>query len=210
MVINRTPLRLALISSLTLLFIGCASQEQFSTPEVTLPHTSPIWQQHQQAVNAISHYAADGQLGYIGNNKRFSSSFNWQYLGEQHYRLYFSSLLSRSTLTIEKTPSNTVIFDNKGNYYADKDIHQLLQDVIGFDFPVEEFPNWIKGVPGNTQTYVVNQQGLLSHFNYQWQGENWKAQYMSYNQSLSPKLPESLLISGPDKKLKIQIKEWKF
>ncbi len=90
--------------------------------------------QHQQAVNAINHYAAEGQLGYISKEERFSSSFQWQYLGEQHYRLYFSSLLSRSTLTIEKTANNTVIFDNKGNYYADKDIHQLLQDIIGLIF----------------------------------------------------------------------------
>ncbi|MFC0308301.1 lipoprotein insertase outer membrane protein LolB [Gallibacterium trehalosifermentans] len=208
--INQTTLRLALISGVTLLFVGCATNEQFTAPEVTLPHSSPVWQQHQQAVNAINHYAADGQLGYIGNNKRFSSSFHWQYLGKQHYRLFFSSLLSRSTLTIEKTANNTVIFDNNGNHYANQDIHQLLQDVIGFDFPVEEFPNWIKGLPSGTQNYVINQQGLLSHFTYQWQGENWQAQYLNYHQSVSPTLPESLLISSPSKKLKIQIKTWKF
>lgn len=205
----KKTVRLSLLSGLTLLFIGCANDGQFVAPQVTLPHNDPVWLQHQQAVNAINHYAAEGQLGYISKEERFSSSFQWQYLGEQHYRLYFSSLLSRSTLTIEKTENNTVIFDNKGNYYADKDIHQLLQDIIGFDFPVEQFSNWLKGLPGNTQNYVVNQQGLLSHFDYQWQNEIWQAKYVNYNQK-SPKLPQNLFISSPDKTLKIQIKKWTF
>lgn len=205
----KKTVRLSLLSGLTLLFVGCANDGQFVAPQVTLPHNDPVWLQHQQAVNAINHYAAEGQLGYISKEERFSSSFQWQYLGEQHYHLYFSSLLSRSTLTIEKTANNTVIFDNKGNYYADKDIHQLLQDIIGFDFPVEQFPNWLKGLPGNTQNYVVNQQGLLSHFDYQWQNEIWQAKYVNYNQQ-SPKLPQNLFISSPDKTLKIQIKKWTF
>lgn len=205
----KKTVRLGLLSGLTLLFIGCANDGQFVAPQVTLPHNDPVWLQHQQAINAINHYAAEGQLGYISKKERFSSSFQWQYLGEQHYRLYFSSLLSRSTLTIEKTENNTVIFDNKGNYYADKDIHQLLQDIIGFDFPVEQFSNWLKGLPGNTQNYVVNQQGLLSYFDYQWQNEIWQAKYVNYNQK-SPKLPQNLFISSPDKTLKIQIKKWTF
>ncbi|MDK9561601.1 lipoprotein insertase outer membrane protein LolB [Gallibacterium anatis] len=205
----KKTVRLSLLSGLTLLFIGCANDGQFVTPQVTLPHNDPVWLHHQQMVNAINHYVAEGQLGYISKKERFSSSFQWQYLDEQHYRLYFSSLLSRSTLTIEKTANNTVIFDNKGNYYADKDIHQLLQDIIGFDFPVEQFPNWLKGLPGNTQNYVVNQQGLLSHFDYQWQNEIWQAKYVNYNQQ-SPKLPQNLFISSPDKTLKIQIKKWTF
>lgn len=208
--LNKSTFRITLLSALTLLFVGCATQEQFTPPEAALPHNSPIWQQHQQAVNAINHYAAEGQLGYIGDNKRFSSSFAWQYLGQEQYRLHFSSLLSSSTLIIEKSPVTTVIYDNKGNYYAARDVHQLLQDVIGFDFPVEQFPNWIKGLPGNTENYVIDQQGLLSHFDYQWQGDNWQAKYINYNQTVSPKLPENLLISGPNKKLKIQIKQWKF
>lgn len=205
----KKTVRLSLLSGLTLLFVGCANDGQFVTPQVTLPHNDPVWLQHQQTVNAINHYVAEGRLGYISKKERFSSSFQWQYLGVQHYRLYFSSLLSRSTLTIEKTANNTVIFDNKGNYYADKDIHQLLQDIIGFDFPVEQFPNWLKGLPGNTQNYVVNQQGLLSHFDYQWQNEIWQAKYINYNQQ-SPKLPQNLFISSPDKTLKIQIKKWTF
>lgn len=205
-----SALRTTVISILVFCFVGCVSQEPLQLPTKTLPHNSPIWQQHQQAVNAINHYSATGQLGYLGDNKRFSSAFDWQYLGQAQYRLHFSSLLSSSTLTIEKNPMNTVIYDNKGNYYADKDIHQLLQDIIGFDFPVEQFPNWIKGLPGNTANYIVDQQGLLSHFDYHWQGENWQAHYINYNQTVSPKLPENLLISGPNKKLKIQIKQWKF
>ena len=66
----KKTVRLSLLSGLTLLFIGCANDGQFVAPQVTLPHNDPVWLQHQQAVNAINHYAAEGQLGYISKEER--------------------------------------------------------------------------------------------------------------------------------------------
>ena len=145
-----------------LLLTGCVvTDEQRPTDVKHIDSTDPAWQQHLQQIKRIEGYQALGQLGYISKKERFSTRFDWQYHNPQNYTLKLYSTLSSETLQIQMHAQGMTISDNKGRQRSAADAKLLLREIIGMDFPLDQFAFWLKGQPKDNDDYHVGENHLL-------------------------------------------------
>ena len=194
-------LSLCLVFSLT----ACSNQIQQTPP--TVINQSLAWLKHQQQLTQIQTYQVSGQLGYIGK-KRFSTHFDWQFNSPENYRLTLSVALIGSTFSLIHTTQGLTIIDDKGKTYFDRNAHTLIKNILGIDFPLEAFPTWLKGLPSTTH-YQLTNNGLLASFNYPFEGQNWQVKYLTYDHSLTPTLPEQIILKSTNQTIKIHLKQWR-
>lgn len=175
----------------------------------TLDKSDPTWQQHLLNIKKISHYQAQGQLGYISSKERFSSRFEWLYVHARNYRLKLYSTISSSSLEIQMTNTGMTIADNKGNRRSESDAKMLLREIIGMDIPLEHLAYWLKGQPNEHTDYQVGENHYLARFSYPVEGTLWTVDYLSYH-AQTPAMPKDILLKNQDQNLKIRIENWKF
>jgi len=146
-----------------LLLSGCVVTDQQRPTDVKhIEKTDPTWQQHLQQIKQIKGYQALGQLGYISTKERFSTRFDWQYNNPQNYTLKLYSTISSETLQIQMHAKGMTISDNKGRQRSAEDAQMLLREIIGMDFPLEQFAFWLKGQPKDNDDYHVGENHLLA------------------------------------------------
>lgn len=194
-----------------LLLTGCVvTDEQRPTDVKHIDSTDPTWQQHLQQIKRIEGYQALGQLGYISKKERFSTRFDWQYHNPKNYTLKLYSTLSSETLQIQMHAQGMTISDNKGRQRSAADAKILLREIIGMDFPLDQFAFWLKGQPKDSDDYHVGENHLLASFTHFFDGKTWTADYLSYQSSSQPPMPENILLKTDGQTLKIRVDEWKF
>ena len=195
----------------SLLLTGCVvTDEQRPTNVKYIEKTDPTWQQHLQQVKQIQGYQALGQLGYISTKERFSTRFDWQYNNPQNYTLKLYSTISSETLQIQMHTKGMTISDNKGRQRSAADAKMLLREIIGMDFPLEQFAFWLKGQPKDNDDYQVGENHLLASFSHVFDSKSWTADYLSYQANRQPPMPESILLKTDGQTQKIRVDEWKF
>lgn len=194
------------ILSLVVLLNACTLDAERPTNVKTIPTNDPQWQAHLAQIKQIQSYNAQGQLGYISPQMRFSTRFDWQYQNAQNYVLTLFSNLSRQTLQIKMQPQGMTISDDKNRSRSAEDAKSLLREMIGMDLPLDKLATWLKGQPTTNTPYLVGENHLLASFSYQIDGNTWTVDYLSYHQH--PALPENILLKTDGQTLKIKIDEW--
>ena len=191
-----------------LLLGGCTVDQQRPTDVKYIEKTDPTWQQHLKRLQQIKSYQALGQLGYISSKERFSTRFDWQYQDPQNYTLKLYSTLSSEALQIQMHPQGMTISDNKGRQRSATDAKMLLREIIGMDFPLDEFVFWLKGQPKDNSDYLVAENHFLGSFTHRVDGKTWTADYLSYHLNRQPPMPENILLKTEGQTLKIRVDEW--
>ncbi|QIW16417.1 lipoprotein localization factor LolB [Pasteurellaceae bacterium RH1A] len=216
----RTLMNFKSISKLSLLgglliLAGCQSildeNTQVSQPQVQIPHNDPQWQNHLKQLEQIKRYSARGQFGYISKEpkERFSSNFDWSYQSANQFGLEFTSNLSSKSLKLQRTARGLTVSDNKGNSRTEADINSLMEEIVGLAFPIDQFGDWLKGLPKNNDQYIVNEQRQLAQFTYPINGQLWQATYVEYHAG-QPALPKLIQLENGNQTLKIRVDEWKY
>ncbi|TCP97810.1 outer membrane lipoprotein LolB [Cricetibacter osteomyelitidis] len=198
------------VTLLSLILSACTLDEQRPTNVKYIDKSSPVWKTHLAEIKKINAYSASGQLGYINSKERFSTQFNWHYNNPKSYSLKLSSTISSSTLQLDMHARGLTISDNKGRQRTEADAKLLLREIVGMDFPLEQFALWLKGQPDEHAAYEIGENHLLATFNYPIDGQTWTADYLTYNDNTQPKMPQNILLKSQDQTLKIRIDKWKF
>ncbi|MDP8032731.1 lipoprotein insertase outer membrane protein LolB [Pasteurella atlantica] len=207
-------LKLSLISSIWIIS-ACTSILDAPTQvknKVTISHSDSQWKAQLTQLKKIKSYQTKGQFGYISTQpkERFSSLFNWKYQDTQHFNFILSSSLSSQSLSLNRHPQGLTISDNKGRTRTGKDTNQLIKNMVGFSFPIEQFGDWLKGLPSATSDYIVNEKRQLSQFNYALNGQRWQVSYVAYHEDKQPNLPKLIILQNSQQTLKIRIDNWKY
>ncbi|MBS6026244.1 MAG: lipoprotein insertase outer membrane protein LolB [Haemophilus pittmaniae] len=192
-----------------MILAGCTLDAERPSGVQYIDKNDAAWLNHLQTIQQIKSYHAQGQIGYISPQERFSSRFDWQYTGPQSYSLKLYSLISKQTLLIEMQPSSMTISDNQGNRQSARNAKALLQEIIGMDVPLEHFAYWLKGQPASNADYQVGTNHLLAEFSYPVNGSLWTADYLSYQTN---QMPENILLKNKStaQTLKIRVDDWQF
>lgn len=189
---------------------ACTFDQERPTNVKYIDKSSTVWQNHLKEIKKITYYSATGQLGYINSKERFSTRFDWLYRNPQSYSLKLSSTISSSTLQIDMHDGGITISDNKGRRRTEADAKLLLREIVGMDFPLEQFAFWLKGQPDENAGYQISENHLLATFSYPIDGQIWTVDYLSYHENIQPKMPQNILLKSRDQTLKIRIDQWKF
>lgn len=105
-------------------------------------------------------------------------------------------------------PQGMTISDNKGRQRSAADAKMLLREIIGMDFPLDEFVFWLKGQPKDNSDYLVAENHFLGSFTHRVDGKTWTADYLSYHLNRQPPMPENILLKTEGQTLKIRVDEW--
>ncbi|AFI86330.1 lipoprotein localization factor LolB [Aggregatibacter actinomycetemcomitans] len=191
-----------------LFLTACVTDQERPTNVKYIEKTDRTWQQHFTQLKQIQGYQALGQLGYISSKERFSTRFDWQYNNPRDYTLKLYSTISSETLQIQMHAQGMTISDNKGRQRSAADAKMLLREIIGMDFPLEQFAFWLKGQPEDNADYQVGENHLLATFSRTIDGKPWTADYLSYHVNRRPPMPENILLKTEGQTLKIRVDEW--
>ncbi|PMH41799.1 lipoprotein localization factor LolB [Vibrio sp. 10N.286.49.B3] len=192
-----------LIALSALYLIGCSS--------IPTQPTSVEWQAHQAELSKITHYKANGKLGYIGKDQRQSFNFQWQH-SEQLSQLRLTTFLGQTVLNLTVTPNGAKVVTYDDQTFTDTNAAVLIKNLTGLVIPIDNLPQWLLGLPANASTYQLNESNTLASLTEQLNNQLWLLTYSNYrlesfSQGMLP-LPRKLQLTQPDTTLNIVISKW--
>lgn len=171
--------------------------------------TSLQWQQHQQGVNAITHYETRGSFGWLSDKQRISARFNWLQTAPERYRLLLTNPLGSRELQLDVQDQVVLLVDNKGKQYKSNDAGKMISQLTGMDIPLESLRQWILGLPGGATDYQLNHRSQLRQLKYQRNGQQWQVNWLHYDNHLSPAMPTEIELHTETQRIKLRMDSWR-
>ncbi|MGR5120239.1 lipoprotein insertase outer membrane protein LolB [Vibrio astriarenae] len=192
-----------LLSSSLLILAGCSS-----LPE---SETSVEWQSHEQKLQTIANYQANGKLGYIGPEQRQSLNFHWRD-SKQNNQLTLRTIIGQTVLSISSSPSGAEVTTMEGDTYKGQNAQQLIAELTGLDIPADSLPRWLLGLPADADQFELNDENTLAALDKQINGQHWRLTYSRYSDVLldgeNIPLPSRMTLTNGETKLNIVISKW--
>ncbi|GAB3478599.1 lipoprotein insertase outer membrane protein LolB [Marinomonas epiphytica] len=186
------PIRLPLLLLISLVIAACSSQPNISTPTPT-------------SVEAISHWDISGRIGIRTQDDAVSGNFSWQQT-PQDFSLDIVGPFGQGATSLSGTNHEMVTLTYKDQVVSATDATTLLQQELGWEFPVEQAVYWVRGLasPNSTANNEFDESGQLA----QLQQDGWQIQYRNYTEISGLSLPQRIQISKPPFRVSLIINQW--
>lgn len=179
-----------------------------TTMNPVINYTPPQWCIHQQAVQRITQYQSSGSFVYLSSKQKLYSRFFWKQYSPEHYKLLLTSPLGTTEVNLHVQPTVAELTDNKGNHYVGNNAEQIILSVSGMVIPLHNLRDWMLGLPGGSNDFILDNEHHLSRLNYQQGGLQWVVNYLSYTSLIKPPLPSRLELQQGDQRIKLKIDCW--
>ncbi|MCQ1057355.1 lipoprotein insertase outer membrane protein LolB [Photobacterium sp. DNB23_23_1] len=194
----RIPRKAPWLALILSLLAGCATQA---------PQTSQTdWDNHEQALQALSSYQAKGKLGYKGK-QRFGANLVWETAPAQDH-LLLTNFLGSTLLKLDATPSRVTLVDNSGKTHQGTNASELVSSLTGINLPIEQMRDWLIGLPTAADTYQLNDENRVGYLAKRVDGKLWQLDYNEYDYSVSPALPKRMVLSTTGASITLIIHQW--
>ncbi|MCW8332122.1 lipoprotein insertase outer membrane protein LolB [Photobacterium sp. SDRW27] len=190
--------RLITLSLLLSLLAGCATQPK------TIPQTD--WDSHQQSLQQLSQYQANGKLGYKGT-QRFGANLLWR-SAPQNDHLLLTNFLGKTLLKLDATPIRATLISHDGKTHQGTNASVLIQQLTDINLPVEQMRDWLIGLPTAADTYQLNSENRVAYLAKQIDNQLWQLDYNEYDYSVTPALPKRMVLTQGDVRITLVIYEW--
>ena len=170
--------------------------------------TSPQWQQHQQAVEKITHYQTRGAFAWLSDQQKVYARFNWQQTAPDRYRLLLTNPLGSTELQLDAQGDTVQLVDNKGKRYVSNDAEKMISQLTGMDIPLANLRQWMLGLPGDATDFTLDQHYQLRTLSYSRNGQQWDVSIQGYDNKVNPALPASIELKQGDKRIKLRMDSW--
>ncbi|RTE66655.1 outer membrane lipoprotein LolB [Amphritea opalescens] len=191
-------LRILVVAALILLS-GCSGL----TPQPTTTPERP-WSEHYQMMQATDSWQLTGKIGIRAPAESHSASLYWEQ-SPQRYQIDLTGPLGQGGARIEGDELGVSIDIAGEQPLWAPSAEQLMEDTLGWQFPVQDVRYWILGIPAPSNPFELSLTQQLADEIIQ---NGWKIKYLRYNYQTGHPLPEKLTISRDDLRLTIIAKEW--
>lgn len=190
----------SLVLSVILVLSGCAGV----TPYQETGDAERSWEEQYTALLAADSWQLKGKIGIRTARENNNATLFWAQL-QQHYQIELTGPLGQGGARIEGD-DNGITIDVAGEeplWAATPEL--LMEQTLGWQFPVRDLPYWIRGIPapGHPFELSMDQQHLQKLIQ-----NNWEINYLRFTNRNGYLLPEKLTISRNDLRLTIIAKEW--
>ncbi len=197
----QNTLRLITTALMLLMLSGCGSLIQQPEPR---PPADLSWEQHKARLLALKHWQLSGKIGIRTTSDNHSASLNWEQ-DNGAYQIDMSGPLGQGGASISGKPGYIHIeIAGEGEYEASSP-ERLLQDTLGWQFPVQSAHWWIKGLPAPDAPY---EQQLKDNRLAQLNQNGWTIKYLRYSAGIEV-LPSKLKLARQGIQITLVIKDWK-
>ena len=183
---------------------GCATRLPQPEGTVDLP-------EQLARLNKMDVWTISGKLAIKHPDQSLSANLRWQ-TQQQDFEFRLSNFLGMTLVDMQNSRDGAVL-EADGETYRDPSASLLLYQMTGWDIPVNQLLSWIKGVPKATDSYQLDENGLVSMLKPACQRcAGWIVNYSKYQQVDDVWLPHALTLTNPQQPehlIKIRIDKWK-
>jgi outer membrane lipoprotein LolB len=186
-----------------LTLVGCATRPQGPVGPVDLP-------EQLAQLEAIKVWQVKGKMAIRHPQQSASATLVWN-VDEPNFHFRLTNFLG-ITLADLQVNDNGATLATDDQTFTDNDANRLIYQATGWDIPLRELLNWIKGLPQASDTYTLTPQGLLQTLHPSCiQCNNWTISYGNYQKVAEFWLPFSITLNNttdPNHFIKIRISAW--
>lgn len=156
--------------------------------------------------NAISKWETSGRVGIRTKDDAISGNFSWE-KDPQTFALSIVGPFGQGAIKLNKNQEGLVALAYDDVVKVGSDPATLLQEELGWAFPVAQVTYWIRGLPAPTSSARVNlkeDSDLLSTI----EQDGWLITYSSFTDVDGLALPQKMQVSNPPFKVNLIINQW--
>lgn len=189
---------------------ACTFHQQLTTEKnASIIHL--LWVNHQKQLAKLTKFQARGTFAYIEADKKIYAKFFWQQYTISNYRLLLTNPLGTIELELNITPNVTRLIDRDGKEYFSNHPVQIIYQLTGMEIPIENLSHWLIGLPTNSTSFTLDENGLLKTIKYRKNSETWYLNYLDYHQKSMPKRPGYIELThsnNSNQRIKLKIDSW--
>ncbi|MBV1870815.1 MAG: lipoprotein insertase outer membrane protein LolB, partial [Gammaproteobacteria bacterium] len=192
-------MRKIFIVSACLLLSACA---QIKTPEPVGNSEAVIelWPSHLLQLQNLTHWTLSGRIGSRSAFRASSASIQWQQQGER-FNIQLTGPLGQGALSAKGTTDSIEVHSATTGKIQSDNPQQLLNETLGWVFPLASIKSWVTGNPGKTrkdlEAFTLDKKGRLEHFKH----EGWEVHYHNYRKTGNIYLPHKITFKDNDTKI---------
>ncbi len=187
---------------LSLLLSSCASLTQDSSSLYSDDYARILLQLEQWSLR--------GRLNIRSNNQSDTININWQQQTTD-FDINLSGTLGMGAVRINSNSSGVIIEKAGEDPIIASSLQEISSDLLGYAFPANSLPYWIKGLPAPDREAEVtrNPQGLVATLSQaDKQGTLWEIQYDRYQDYQGAVLPGRIRLEQSPYRLTFIISAW--
>lgn len=188
------PYRILGLLALTTLISACSTQPK---GPITPPPSS---------VEAISHWETSGRVGIRTENDAISGNFDWQKTPST-FSLNIIGPFGQGATSLKKTTEGKVTLAYENTQVTGTSAAELLQQELGWAFPVEQVTYWIRGLASPYSPALIERDSTTDNISNIKQ-DGWVISYRNFSQVNGLLLPQRMQVSNPPFNVNLIINQW--
>lgn len=192
----------AILYLLPFLLVGCSAlPEKIQQTEVV------AWEVRQQQLDALQEWSVDGRVAFRSGLDGGQSGFLWQHTAKSQ-QFDITGALGVGAFSLKTSMSGVVLTTGDGNTYRGEDPEQLLFEISGWRFPVEEARYWVRGLPAphsRALPLVLDKKNRLQLM----VQSGWSVEVIRYQIVGGLELPAFVAMERGDVRVKLRLTNWK-
>ncbi|MBE0506624.1 MAG: outer membrane lipoprotein LolB [Marinospirillum sp.] len=179
---------LALFLLMLFLLGGCSSQPLAPPPPEAQQANSHLW-----------HWQIQGRIALNDGSNSHSATLDWQQQG-YHYQLQIFGPLGQGSARLDGQPFRVSLTTSDGEVLMASSPEQLLQQGLGWNFPLSDLIYWVRGIPAPGVAIQISDNQLEQN--------GWLVEWRRYTLVNGHQLPQLLLASNGRVQLRLAINQW--
>lgn len=198
--LTRHASRLWLASFALLLLAGCASQ----SPVDESGRQAGQWERQQAEVEAFDNWTLVGKAGLRTPQENVSANLDWNQT-PHYFRMLISGPFGGGRNVLEGREGRFSLSNSDGRFEAETP-EALMEEQLGWSLPVSAMPDWVRGLPGEHDSYQLetDELGFPSHL----AQDGWEIDYRDWEQFEGMWLPRRLIMNYDDVRITLVVNQW--
>ncbi len=189
---------------LIVLMSGCAGVQPSKDAQISVTD-------RQLQLRAFNRFRVSGGLGIWTDSESISTKLDWQQQVKD-FSLLLKAPLGLASLRLSKVKGEASLQRGNAEPLRGGSASALLQRSLrlAVPVPVEQFSDWIRGLPGDAENAQYDDNGRLESLDYQdAAGTRWQATVRRYAKLDLLELPGLISVIGGPYHVRIVLKRWK-
>lgn len=189
------------IAGFTLLLLaGCASQ----SPVDESGRQAGQWERQYAEVEAFDTWILVGKAGLRTPQENVSANLDWNQT-PYYFRMLISGPFGGGRNVLEGREGRFSLSNSDGRFEAETP-EALMEEQLGWSLPVSAMPDWVRGLPGEHDSYQLetDELGFPSHL----AQNGWEIDYRDWEKFEGMWLPRRLIMNYDDVRITLVVNQW--
>ena len=149
-------------------------------------------------------FALNGRISIDHQGKHHSAGLRWTHHPRSDEILLFAPLGQTAARVYRDAEKATL--DDSGGHYQAADAETLMEQVLGWHFPLSGLHQWVLGIPDSGDAALVERDdiGRISVL----QQSGWEVHFLRYADTSPDSLPSRMQLNHEDMQMRLLIDEW--